>query len=79
MAGKLEVCPHCRGRKVCQASGGRSCRDCLAAAGMGRKSWAAVRCSYCGGSGFVRPADQEPPAPLDEEEKPPEPGHLDRE
>ncbi len=65
MARRLQVCPHCRGKKICQVSGGRSCKDCLAAAGMGRKSWAAVRCSFCGGSGFVR---EEEPGPPEKEE-----------
>jgi hypothetical protein len=32
---------------------------------MGRKSWAAVRCSFCGGSGFVR---EEEPGPPEKEE-----------
>ena len=39
---------------MCTHSGGRSCRDCLAAAGRGARQWATVRCSYCGGTGKVR-------------------------
>lgn len=53
MASKLVECEHCKGRKNCTASGGRSCRICLEAAGMGRRQWAIVRCSYCGGRGKV--------------------------
>ena len=61
MPKRTEVCPHCRGRKVCQISGGRSCRDCLSAAGMGRRSWGAVRCSVCGGSGRIVVEEESPP------------------
>jgi DNA-directed RNA polymerase subunit RPC12/RpoP len=50
---KMVECEHCGGKKTCTASGGRSCIDCLRAAGKGRRSYAAVRCSYCGGRGFV--------------------------
>jgi len=53
MANKLVECEHCKGKKTCTASGGRSCRVCLEAAGMGRRQWATVRCSYCGGRGKV--------------------------
>ncbi len=50
---KMVTCEHCGGQKTCTVSGGRSCAECLRAAGMGRRSHAAVRCSYCGGRGFV--------------------------
>ncbi len=50
---KMVVCEHCGGQKTCTISGGRSCIDCLRAAGKGRRSYAAVRCSFCGGRGFV--------------------------
>lgn len=53
MARKLVDCPHCGGKKNCTKSGGRGCKACMQAAGMGRGSWAAVRCSYCGGRGKV--------------------------
>ena len=53
MARKLVECEHCRGHGVCTGSGGRSCRDCLAAAGRSARQWATVRCSYCGGTGRV--------------------------
>jgi hypothetical protein len=50
---KMAECEHCEGQKTCTESGGRSCIDCLRAAGQGRRSHAAVRCSFCGGRGFV--------------------------
>ena len=50
---KMVECEHCGGKKTCTQSGGRSCIDCLRAAGQGRRSYAAVRCSLCGGRGFV--------------------------
>ena len=50
---KLVTCEHCGGSKVCTISGGKSCRDCLAAAGKGLRDFATVRCSYCGGRGKV--------------------------
>ena len=50
---KMAECEHCGGKKTCTASGGRSCIDCLRAAGQGKRSYGAVRCSYCGGRGFV--------------------------
>lgn len=50
---KMAECEHCGGKKTCTFSGGRSCIDCLRAAGKGRRSHDAVRCSYCGGRGFV--------------------------
>ncbi len=50
---KLETCEHCGGRKTCTISGGKSCHDCLVAAGRGRRDFATVRCSYCGGRGQV--------------------------
>jgi DNA-directed RNA polymerase subunit RPC12/RpoP len=49
----MAECEHCGGKKTCTISGGRSCVDCLRAAGQGRRSHAAVRCSFCGGRGFV--------------------------
>lgn len=56
---KMADCEHCGGQKTCTASGGRSCIDCLRAAGKGRRSHDAVRCSYCGGRGFVMVEDEE--------------------
>lgn len=53
MCAQLVKCEHCNGTKVCRASGGRSCKVCLRAAGMGQGQWATVRCSYCGGRGFA--------------------------
>ncbi len=50
---KLTKCEHCGGGKMCTISGGKSCRDCLAAAGKGLRDFATVRCSYCGGRGNV--------------------------
>lgn len=51
MSRELVECKHCLGNGVCTRSGGRSCRDCLAAAGRSVRQWATVRCSYCGGRG----------------------------
>ncbi|MBP8954211.1 MAG: hypothetical protein KBI47_17575 [Armatimonadetes bacterium] len=53
MARKLVDCPHCGGKKNCTKSGGRGCKACMQAAGMGRGAWSAVRCSYCGGRGKI--------------------------
>lgn len=53
MERKLVTCEHCQGTKTCTASGGRSCRDCLAAAGRSIRQWGTVRCSFCGGTGNV--------------------------
>jgi len=53
MAAKLVDCEHCGGKKTCTRSGGRSCPVCLAAAGRGKRGWATVRCSFCGGRGKV--------------------------
>ncbi len=50
---KMVKCEHCGGQKTCTISGGRSCVDCLRASGQGRRTHAAVRCSFCGGRGFV--------------------------
>jgi len=56
---KMVTCEHCGGQKTCTVSGGRSCIDCLRAAGRGRRSYAAVRCSFCGGRGFVFVEEEE--------------------
>ncbi len=53
MGAKLVECEHCRGQGVCTVSGGRSCRECLSAAGRSVRQWGTVRCSYCGGTGRV--------------------------
>ncbi len=53
MGQSLVECEHCGGKRTCTASGGRSCRDCLAAAGRSIRQWGTVRCSYCGGTGKV--------------------------
>ncbi len=50
---ELVECEHCHGQKTCTISGGRSCRECLAAAGKSLRDFATVRCSYCGGRGKV--------------------------
>lgn len=57
----IVVCDHCKGRKTCTASGGRSCQVCLEASGIGKRQWATVRCSYCGGTGRVRIRGETPP------------------
>ncbi len=53
MARRLEECAHCKGKKQCTRSGGRSCDVCLRAAGRKPRDWATVRCSYCGGMGKI--------------------------
>ncbi|MGD8239099.1 MAG: hypothetical protein PVH68_11135 [Armatimonadota bacterium] len=50
---QLVDCEHCGGKRNCTVKGGRSCRECLDAAGHGAREWVAVRCSYCGGRGKV--------------------------
>jgi DnaJ-class molecular chaperone len=50
---KLVECEHCQGKKQCTAAGGKSCDQCLSAAGRRRRDWATVRCSYCGGRGRI--------------------------
>lgn len=62
MAKKLVTCEHCQGKKNCTTSGGKSCRICMEAAGMGRRQWATVRCSYCGGRGKLWVDVEEPEA-----------------
>ena len=56
---KLVDCEHCGGKKTCTMSGGKSCRECLAAAGRPQNQWGTVRCSYCGGRGKVLEPVQE--------------------
>ncbi len=53
MAKQLQECDHCKGKKQCTRSGGRSCDVCRRAAGRGPRDWATVRCSFCGGMGKV--------------------------
>jgi len=53
MARQLQECAHCKGKKQCTRSGGRSCDVCLRAAGRKPREWATVRCSYCGGMGKI--------------------------
>lgn len=62
---KMVECEHCGGKKMCTASGGQSCIDCLRASGRGRRSQGAVRCSYCGGRGFVMVEVEEEDAAAD--------------
>ncbi len=50
---KLVECEHCKGKKQCTAAGGKSCHECLSAAGRRPRDWATVRCSYCGGRGKI--------------------------
>jgi hypothetical protein len=61
MPRKLVDCPHCHGKKTCTASGGRSCHDCLKAAGRSVKQWGTVRCSQCGGRGKMWVEEEEAP------------------
>ena len=69
MAKKMEDCNHCKGKKTCNRSGGRSCDICLRAAGRGPRDWGSVRCSFCGGRGKIwvetedAPAAEPPSAP----------------
>ncbi len=72
MAAKLVECEHCGGKKNCTISGGRSCRICMEAAGLGRKGWATVRCSYCGGKGKVWMKEEEEGAAAGEAEGAPD-------
>jgi hypothetical protein len=53
MAKKLVNCKHCEGKKNCARSGGRSCPDCLRAAGRKPRDWGIVRCANCGGKGKI--------------------------
>jgi hypothetical protein len=53
MPRQMVQCEHCGGKKVCTASGGRSCDDCLFASGRRHRDWATVRCAQCGGRGMV--------------------------
>lgn len=68
MARQLEDCAHCKGKKTCTRSGGRSCDACLRAAGRGPRDWATVRCSVCGGMGKVWVETEEPAAEEQAEE-----------
>jgi hypothetical protein len=67
---KLVTCEHCGGKKMCTISGGKSCRDCLAAAGKGLRDFATVRCSYCGGRGkvWVEEEDEDEDAAANDDE-----------
>lgn len=69
---KMVECEHCGGKKMCTASGGQSCIDCLRASGRGRRSHGAVRCSYCGGRGFVMVEVEEEAAAEGSDEAPAE-------
>ena len=62
MAKKLVNCEHCRGKKQCARSGGRSCPVCLRASGRGPREWGTVRCSFCGGLGRLWVEEEEKPA-----------------
>lgn len=62
MGKTLEDCAHCKGKKNCNRSGGRSCETCLRAAGRGPRDWGVVRCSFCGGRGKVWVESEEPQA-----------------
>jgi DnaJ-class molecular chaperone len=63
MAKTMEDCSHCKGKKMCNRSGGRSCESCLRAAGRGARDWGTVRCSVCGGRGKIIVDTEEQPAP----------------
>ena len=64
---KLVECEHCEGTKQCRFQGGKSCDQCLLAAGRRPKDWATVRCSYCGGRGRVWVEEEEEKAEEDAE------------
>ena len=71
MPRRLVQCEHCGGKKVCTAASGKSCDDCLFAAGRRHREWATVRCSYCGGRGtVVVEVDEEPPTEVQAETEP---------
>jgi hypothetical protein len=53
MARTLIECEHCKGKKTCTRSGGRSCKMCLQASGRSIHQWGTVRCSVCGGIGRI--------------------------
>ncbi len=59
---KLVQCEHCQGTKQCRSRGGKSCDQCLLAAGRKPKDWATVRCSFCGGRGRIWVEEEETPA-----------------
>ncbi len=59
---KLIDCEHCQGKKQCSARSGKSCDQCLLAAGRKPKDWAVVRCSFCGGRGRTAVEVEEEPA-----------------
>ena len=61
MAKTVDDCSHCKGKKTCNRSGGRSCDTCLRAAGRGPRDWGTVRCSFCGGRGKVWIETEETP------------------
>lgn len=73
MAKKLEDCNHCKGKKMCSKSGGRSCDACLRAAGRGPRDYTTVRCSYCGGRGKVLVETEEEPKQPEAPAEPAEP------
>ncbi len=50
---KLVDCEHCGGSKQCNVRSGKSCDQCMLAAGRKPKDWAMVRCSICGGRGRI--------------------------
>jgi hypothetical protein len=66
---KLVQCEHCQGTKQCRSHGGKSCDQCLLAAGRRPKDWATVRCSFCGGKGRIWVEEE---APAAETAEPPE-------
>lgn len=68
MARRLVDCPHCGGTRDCKKSGGRSCKGCLKAAGMGKSGFATVRCAYCGGKGKIWEDEEETAAEAPAEE-----------
>lgn len=59
---KLVECAHCGGAKQCRSHGGKSCDQCLLAAGRRPKDWAMVRCSFCGGRGRVWVVEEDAPS-----------------
>ena len=70
---KLVECEHCHGHKQCNVRSGKSCDDCLLAAGRRPKDWAMVRCSFCGGHGRIWVEVEEDAEEKPDEEKPDEP------
>ncbi len=70
MPREMTKCEHCGGKKTCTTRSGKSCDECLRAAGRRHTDWATVRCSFCGGRGFVVVETDEQAADATEPESP---------